>query len=201
MLFCGEGRRSPDDLVHRLANTSAFDRRCRGPVPGRVSSRDKGDPRRGGQASDEHARRSPGIACRSRKGIPGDRRLRLGLHRQSFVGLPAPGSAYRKYACAVLGRPSRSDGASTSPRLPTLTGTGPSLPLRCAPCAVLRSSTPQSRAAARRGTSTLSVRQAIYETVHLGEAGWIPPGNGVEGESGLHEGPGGRQGDGGKGFG
>src|SRR3989304_4624561 len=37
-------------LVHRLANPLAFERRCRGPVPGRVSSRDKGDPRRGGQA-------------------------------------------------------------------------------------------------------------------------------------------------------
>ena len=86
------------------------------------------------QASDEHARRSPGIACRSRKGSPlGDRRLRLGLHRQPFVGLPAPGSAYRKYACAVLGRPSRSGGASASPRLPTLPGTGPSLRLRCTP--------------------------------------------------------------------
>ena len=85
------------------------------------------------QASDEHARRSPGIACRSRKGSPvGDRRLRLGLHRQPFVGLPAPGSAYCQYACAVLGRPSRSDGASASPRLPTLPGTGPSLQLRCA---------------------------------------------------------------------
>src|SRR4030065_139962 len=49
-----------------------------------------------------------------------------------FGGLPAPGSAYQKYACAVLGRPSRSDGASASPRLPTLPGTGPSLPLPCA---------------------------------------------------------------------
>src|SRR4030043_1944222 len=48
-----------------------------------------------------------------------------GTHRQPFVGLPAPGSAYRKYACAVLGRPSRSDGASASPRLPTPPGTRP----------------------------------------------------------------------------
>src|SRR4030066_163211 len=49
-----------------------------------------------------------------------------GTPRQPFVGLPAPGSAYHQYACAVLGRPSRSDGASASPRLPTLPGTGPS---------------------------------------------------------------------------
>ena len=46
------------DLVHRLANTLAFERRCRGPVPGRVSSRDKGDPRRGGQAQERARRRT-----------------------------------------------------------------------------------------------------------------------------------------------
>src|SRR3989337_1006416 len=52
----------------------------------------------------EPARRSPGIACRSRKGSPlGDRRLRLGLHRQPFVGLPAPRSADRQEACAPPG--------------------------------------------------------------------------------------------------
>src|SRR4030067_3208307 len=45
-------------LVHRLANTLAFERRCRGPVPGRVSSRDKGDPRRGGQAQERARRRT-----------------------------------------------------------------------------------------------------------------------------------------------
>src|SRR4030067_3047383 len=47
------------DPVYRLANPLAFERRCRGPVPGRVSSRDKGDPRRGGQAQ-ERARRGTG---------------------------------------------------------------------------------------------------------------------------------------------
>src|SRR3972149_1514586 len=49
---------SPAALVHRLANTLAFERRCRGPVPGRVSSRDKGDPRRGGQAQERARRRT-----------------------------------------------------------------------------------------------------------------------------------------------
>jgi len=67
----------------------------------------------------------------------GDRRLRLGLHRQPFVGLPAPSCGVLQARLAVLGRPSRSDGASALPRLPTLPGTGPSRRLRCAPCAVL----------------------------------------------------------------
>ena len=44
--------------MHRLANILAFERRCRGPVPGRVSSRDKGDPRRGGQAQERARRRT-----------------------------------------------------------------------------------------------------------------------------------------------
>src|SRR3972149_4275281 len=43
------------------------------------------------QARDEHARRSPGIACRSRKGSPlGDRRLRLRLPRHPLFRRPAP---------------------------------------------------------------------------------------------------------------
>ncbi len=100
-----------------------------GPVPGRVSSRDKGDPRRGGQAQERARRRTLGaphkqatstpdaargslVAAEKAAACPSrDRRLRLVLHRQPFVGLPAPGSAYSMYACAVLGRPPRSDGA------------------------------------------------------------------------------------------
>ena len=100
----------------------------KGPVPGRVSSRDKGDPRRGGQAQERARRRTCGaphkqatstadaargslVAAEKAAAPSRDRRLRLVLHRQSFVGLPAPGSACHEHACAALGRPSRSDGA------------------------------------------------------------------------------------------
>src|SRR3972149_1377458 len=171
---------SPAALVHRLANTLAFERRCRGPVPGRVSSRDKGDPRRGGQAQERARRRTISTPHKRATSTPDAARGSLGAaekaaplatgacgvgtHRQPFVGLPAPRSAHRQAACAVLGRPSRSDGASASPRLPTLPGTGPSLPLRCASSPY--STVCLSRAPCWRGASTLSVRQAIYETVH-----------------------------------
>ena len=86
-------------------------------------------------------------------------RLRIRDHSNAWSGPSAPS---RKY----LGI-----------RAP-LQGAGPSLQLRCASCnegdtpdylgEKPRSvpPQPQSRAAARRGASTLSVRQAIYETVH-----------------------------------
>jgi len=45
-------------MVLPFTNTAAFERRCWGPVPGRVSSRDKGDPRRGGQAQERVRRRT-----------------------------------------------------------------------------------------------------------------------------------------------
>ena len=61
-----------------------------------------------------------------------------------------------KYACAVLGRPSRSDGASASPRLPTLPGTGPSLRLRC-PLSPYRRGYASVGRLAGRGASALSV--------------------------------------------
>jgi hypothetical protein len=44
--------------VPQFTNTVAFERRCWGPVPGRVSSRDQGDPRRGGQAQERARRRT-----------------------------------------------------------------------------------------------------------------------------------------------
>src|SRR4030066_1345867 len=54
------------------------------------------------QASDQHARRSPGIACRSRKGSPfGDRRLRLRLHPPPLVRTPAAGAAHPPGARAL----------------------------------------------------------------------------------------------------
>src|SRR4030043_282768 len=83
-------------LVHRLANTLAFERRCRGPVPGRVSSRDKGDPlatagkRRSERGGVRQVRRTS--KRRARPTQPGDR---LSQQKRQPFWRPAPAARER----------------------------------------------------------------------------------------------------------
>src|SRR4030066_1939357 len=83
-------------LVHRLANTLAFERRCRGPVPGRVSSRDKGDPlaKAGKRRSERGGVRSVRRTSerRARPTQPGDR---LSQQKRQPCGRPAPAARGR----------------------------------------------------------------------------------------------------------
>jgi hypothetical protein len=180
--------------VHRLANTLAFERRCRGPVPGRVSSRDKEDPlatagkRRSERGGVRSVRRTS--ERRARPMQPGDR---LSQQKRQPCWRPAP--AARERTASPLSdslRPARRTASTPAPCSVVLRGlTAHPLRLGCRP---FRGQAPRSsfvallatrgtllffsvnnpgvsppilsRAPCWRGASTLSVRQAIYETAH-----------------------------------
>ncbi len=178
--------------MHRLANILAFERRCRGPVPGRVSSRDKGDPGRGGQAQKRARRRTVSTPHKRATSTPDAARGSLVAAEKASLTTGACGSVRTASPLSDSLRPARRTASTPAPCSVVLRGlTAHPLRLVCrsfrgqaprsrfaallAPRGTLLGCSPRktgvypailSRAPCRRGASTLSVLQAIYEAVH-----------------------------------
>ncbi len=167
--------------MHRLANILAFERRCRGPVPGRVSSRDKGDPRRGGQAQERARRRTFGTPHKRATSTPDAARESLvAAEKAALFATGACGSVCTASPLSDSLRTARRTASTPAPCSVVLRGLT-AHPLRLG-CRSFRGQAPVSRFVALlapyfasvrlsraprwRGASTLSVRQAIYEKVH-----------------------------------
>src|SRR3990172_9077617 len=122
-------------LVHRLANPLAFERRCRGPVPGRVSSRDKGDPRRGGQAQERVRRRTGSTPHKRATSTPDAARGSLvAAEKAALLATGACGSVCAASPLSDSLRPARRTASTPAPCSVVLRGlTAHPLRLGCRP--------------------------------------------------------------------
>ena len=119
----------------RFTNTVAFERRCRGPVPGRVSSRDQGAPRRGGQAQERARRRTAGTPHKRATSTPDAARGSLvAAEKAAFLATGACGSVCTASPLSDSLRPARRTVSTPAPCSVVLRGlTAHPLRLGCRP--------------------------------------------------------------------